>query len=140
MARVLAGFEREVSAFEQTVFDQRPVGPGHYDGEYFASDWREHGNRYDLETRREIEARNPELIKQVFEPRRVLDIGCGPGFLMFFLHELGIDVDGIDFSPTSLELAPETVREPDHDRLGHRGGTCHRRRTTSRSAARCSSI
>jgi len=100
-----------VRAFEEAVFAQRPVGPEHYDEQYFASDWRAGDNRYDLESRRRIEARNPALIKEVFAPRRVLDVGCGPGFLMFFLHELGIEADGIDFSPSSRELAPEAVRD-----------------------------
>jgi SAM-dependent methyltransferase len=93
------------------VLAQKPVAAQHYDADYFASDWREGDNRYDLETRRRIEARNPALIKEVFGPQRVLDLGCGPGFLMHFLAELDIEVDGIDFSPHSPELAPETVRE-----------------------------
>jgi SAM-dependent methyltransferase len=111
MAGVLGEMDREVRVFEEMVLGQKPVAAGHYDDEYFAADWREDGNRYDLETRREVEARNPQLIKDVFEPRKVLDVGCGPGFLMYFLHELGIEVDGIDFSPTSLELAPDAVRD-----------------------------
>lgn len=100
-----------VEQFEQTVLVQRPASPRHYDDEYFASDWREGGNRYDLETRRRIEDRNPALIRDVFQPRRVLDVGCGPGFLMLFLTEAGIEVEGIDFSPSSLELAPTEVRD-----------------------------
>jgi SAM-dependent methyltransferase len=100
-----------VAAFEQAVLNQRPVEPEHYDDAYFTSDWRGGDNRYDLETRRRIEARNPALIKEVFGPKRVLDVGCGPGFLMFFLHELGLEADGIDFSPSSRELAPLQVAE-----------------------------
>jgi len=108
---VSATLEATVDAFQRAVFEQQPVGPEHYSEEYFASDWREDDNRYDVETRRRIEDRNPHLIKEVFEPRKVLDLGCGPGFLMFFLHELGVDVDGIDFSPESVTLAPEPIRE-----------------------------
>jgi 2-polyprenyl-3-methyl-5-hydroxy-6-metoxy-1,4-benzoquinol methylase len=100
-----------VEDFEKAVLSQRPVDPSHYDQEYFASDWREDDNRYDLESRRRIEARNPELVKDVFAPARVLDVGCGPGFLMYFLHELGIEVQGIDFSESSRELAPPSVRD-----------------------------
>ena len=98
-----------VDAFERAVLDQRPFAPDHYDTEYFQDDWREDENRYDLETRRRIEDRQPTLIKDVFEPTRVLDVGCGPGFLMFFLKELGIDVDGVDFSEASLRIAPPDV-------------------------------
>jgi len=104
-------FLDDVQAFEQAVVAQEQVTPEHYDDEYFAADWREEGNRYELETRRRVEGRNPALIKEVFEPTRVLDVGCGPGFLMLFLAELGIEVEGIDFSPSSHELAPAEMRE-----------------------------
>ena len=103
-------FLDNVQAFEQAVLAQERVTPEHYDDEYFAADWREEGNRYELETRRRVEDRNPALIKEVFEPARVLDVGCGPGFLMLFLAELGIEVEGIDFSPSSHELAPPELR------------------------------
>jgi 2-polyprenyl-3-methyl-5-hydroxy-6-metoxy-1,4-benzoquinol methylase len=104
-------FLDDVQAFEQAVLAQERVTVEHYDDDYFATGWREGGNRYDLETRRRVEDRNPALIKDVFEPARVLDVGCGPGFLMLFLAELGIEVEGIDFSPSSRELAPPEVRE-----------------------------
>jgi SAM-dependent methyltransferase len=100
-----------VDRFEETVFEQRPASAAHYDDDYFADGWREGGNRYELETRRRIEDRNPVLIKDVFQPSRVLDVGCGPGFLMLFLAELGIEVEGIDFSPSSRRLAPAEVRD-----------------------------
>lgn len=103
------GEDSPVDAFEQAVLGQRPFAPDHYDAEYFQDDWREGDNRYDLETRRRIEDRQPSLIKEVFEPSRVLDVGCGPGFLMYFLHELGIEVEGIDFSDASPRIAPPEV-------------------------------
>jgi SAM-dependent methyltransferase len=104
-------FLRDVDRFEETVLAQEAPTPAHYDDDYFAADWREGGNRYELETRRRVEDRNPILIREVFEPQRVLDVGCGPGFLMLFLAELGIEVEGIDFSPSSRELAPPDVRD-----------------------------
>jgi SAM-dependent methyltransferase len=111
LGRETVDFEGLVEAFEQAVLAQEAVEAGHYDDEYFVSDWREDDNRYDIETRRRIEGRNPALIKEVFEPERVLDMGCGPGALMYLLHELGVDVDGIDFSNEVKALAPEAVRE-----------------------------
>src|SRR5436305_3198221 len=89
--------------FESAVFAQEPVAADSYDRSYFVEGWRCHDNRYDVETRRRIEDRNPRLITEVFEPERVLDVGCGPGFLMLFLHELGVDVHGIDFAPASKD-------------------------------------
>ncbi|HEY3186859.1 MAG TPA: class I SAM-dependent methyltransferase [Solirubrobacteraceae bacterium] len=100
-----------VQAFEDAVLGQRPVPAEHYDDEYFVSDWREGGNDYTLETRRRMEGRNPQLIKDVFAPRKVLDMGCGPGALMALLAELGVEADGIDFSPGVVELAPPAVRD-----------------------------
>src|SRR5438132_2682175 len=104
MAGPFDQFADDVAAFEETITAQRPFEADHYDAEYFASEWREEGNKYDLDTRRRIEGRNPELIRDVFAPERVLDVGCGPGFLMQFLFEFGVDVRGVDFSAASLEL------------------------------------
>ncbi len=101
----------DISQFEQRVLEQKPVGAGHYDPEYFTGEWRAEGNNYNLETRRAIEAKNPSLIKEVFEPKKVLDLGCGPGALMHLLWELGVDVEGIDFTESSRQLATPQVRD-----------------------------
>lgn len=100
-----------ITEFEQRVLDQRPVSSGHYDAEYFTGEWRDAGNNYNLETRRQIEARNPFLIKEVFQPTKALDLGCGPGALMHLLWELGVDIDGIDFAESSKQLATPQVRD-----------------------------
>src|SRR6266550_1659823 len=100
-----------ITEFEQRVIDQKPVESGHYDSEYFTGDWRAEGNNYNLETRRQIEAKNPSLIKDVFQPKKVLDLGCGPGALMHLLWELGVDVEGIDFAESSKQLATPQVRD-----------------------------
>ena len=99
-----------ITEFEASILSQRPVGSGHYDAEYFTGEWRAEGNNYSLETRREIEARNPGLIKEVFAPVKALDLGCGPGALMHLLWEIGVNVDGIDFAESSLDLATPEVR------------------------------
>jgi len=100
-----------ITEFEQRVIGQKPVESGHYDSEYFTGDWRAEGNNYNLETRRQIEAKNPFLIKDVFQPRKVLDLGCGPGALMHLLWELGVDVEGVDFADSSRHLATPQVRD-----------------------------
>jgi len=100
-----------ITEFERQVLDQKPVGSTHYDSEYFTGDWRADGNNYNLETRRQIEAKNPALIKDVFQPKKVLDLGCGPGALMHLLWELGVDVEGIDFAESSREVATPEVRD-----------------------------
>ncbi|MCX6553076.1 MAG: class I SAM-dependent methyltransferase [Acidobacteria bacterium] len=100
-----------VSEFEAAIFGQTPTSAEHYDAEYFTGEWRAEGNSYSLETRRQIEARNPQIIRDVFQPRKVLDLGCGPGALMHLLWELGVDVEGIDFAESSRRLATPEVRD-----------------------------
>lgn len=100
-----------ITEFESRVLEQKIVESGHYDSEYFTGDWRAEGNNYSLETRRQIEAKNPFLIKEVFRPKKVLDLGCGPGALMHLLWEIGVDVEGIDFAESSRQLATPEVRD-----------------------------
>ena len=100
-----------ITEFERRILEQKPTASAHYDAEYFTGEWRDAGNNYSLETRRQIEARNPALIKEVFEPTRALDLGCGPGALMHLLWELGVDVEGIDFAESSPGLATPEVRD-----------------------------
>ena len=42
-------FRDAVDRFEELVASQQPFEPRHYDDDYFASDWRDEGNRYELE-------------------------------------------------------------------------------------------
>jgi ubiquinone/menaquinone biosynthesis C-methylase UbiE len=44
-------------------------------------------------------------------PQRVLDVGCGTGFLALLLAELGHRVTGIDLAPQMLNLARQKGRE-----------------------------
>jgi cytidyltransferase-like protein len=101
----------DLPAFEQLVFSQHVIEPEHYDSDYFVSEWRQAGNDYTIETRRKIEGRHPQVIKDVFAPKKVLDLGCGPGALLYLLQEVGIVADGIDFAPSTRELAPPDVRD-----------------------------
>ncbi len=111
----------------------------HYDQEYSTSDWRQAGNVYTVETRRTIEGRHPQVVKEVFNPERVLDMGCGPGILVYLLDEVGVTADGIDFG--ARHARDGTAGGP-RSHLGRRPGrrpTCPTTPTTWSSAARCSS-
>ncbi len=102
---------KQVHTFEEFVTNQRPVESNAYDNAYFSEDWRGSEHTYKIEARREIEGKNPLLIREVFHPSKVLDMGCGPGALMYLLYELGVIADGIDFSPNSKIMAPVEVRD-----------------------------
>jgi SAM-dependent methyltransferase len=100
-----------ITEFEAAVFAQKPTRQEHYDQDYWLGEWRAGDNNYSLETRRRIEARNPQLIKEVFQPAKVLDLGCGPGALMHLLHEIGVHADGVDYNEHSLVLATPEVKD-----------------------------
>jgi len=100
---------QQVAEFEDFVQRQARTSGSDYDDSYFHDQWRAGSNDYTIETRRRIEGRNPELIKETFEPKKVLDMGCGPGALMFLLREIGVEVDGVDFAESSKSLAPKEV-------------------------------
>lgn len=42
---------------------------------------------YSFAARKAIEGRHPQLILETFQPRRILDVGCGPGHLVTLLNE-----------------------------------------------------
>ena len=103
-----------VDQFEELIRSQTVLQASAYNDQYFAGTWRHGHETYSIESRREIEGKNPENIRDVFRPTRVLDVGCGPGALMLFLHELGVDVHGIDFSEAAKASAPEAIRDRIH--------------------------
>jgi ubiquinone/menaquinone biosynthesis C-methylase UbiE len=45
------------------------------------------------------------------EPRRVLDVGCGTGFLAFRFAELGHEVAGVDLAPQMIDQARRKAAE-----------------------------
>lgn len=110
-------WESEVAKFEKFVQNQKAAIPAKdFDENYFTGEWR-HGNQsYTLASRREIEGKNPNLIKSVLTPKNILDAGCGPGFLMLMLHELGVEVSGIDAAPAAVAGVPKEIN--DKIRLG----------------------
>lgn len=103
-----------IKQFEEAVIAQQAVPPAHYNASYFHENWRTGTNNYSVEVRRKIEGRNPELIKEVFQPMRVLDFGCGPGALLYLLNEIGVDVHGLDYSEYAKTSAPPEIQERIH--------------------------
>jgi SAM-dependent methyltransferase len=106
------GLAGRIDAFEAFLHEQTSAAAEVYNAAYFHDDWRKDtGGDYTVEARRKLEGRNPQLIRDVFQARSVLDLGCGPGALMYLLHELGVEADGVDFAPASKEIAPPEVRD-----------------------------
>ncbi len=107
-------FRAQVAEFERITLAQGIVPSNSYDSKYFMGDWRAGENDYSLERRREIEGKNPQNIKDIFQPKTVLDLGCGPGALMYLMHELGLETYGVDFSADAKKLAHKDVRDRIH--------------------------
>ena len=57
---------------------------------------------YSFEARKAIEGQHPELIRDVFQPKRTLDAGMGPGHLVHLLRDLGLTAFGFDVSRWEL--------------------------------------
>lgn len=54
--------------------------------------------------------RRAKKIKRLFNPKKVLDIGCAKGFLIEELQKLGIKAYGVDVSKYATDNAPKNVR------------------------------
>lgn len=54
---------------------------------------------------------------QLFRGARVLDFGCGTGWLTLALAQMGCDATGVDISPAAINLANELTWQP--PRPGH---------------------
>jgi SAM-dependent methyltransferase len=81
------------------------VESGYYGSEYFE---------------REVGYRHRQLVAHFFwvseiarhlDPRRVVEVGCGRGDVLFLLQRAGIDVTGVDVSPAVIEQAWPTLRD-----------------------------
>jgi ubiquinone/menaquinone biosynthesis C-methylase UbiE len=50
-----------------------------------------------------------ELSRELFAPKRVLDVGCAKGFQVGALHSRGMEAWGIDISEYAVETAPTDI-------------------------------
>lgn len=103
-AWALADADQSLDNLERTIAAQVPTPFQEFNREYFQAHWRQH--IYTLDERRTIEGRHPKILKELFDGYQVLDVGCGPGFLVQLLRELGMEVGGIDPSLAAIEMAP----------------------------------
>lgn len=52
-----------------------------------------------------------------FKTKHILDIGCGNGKYLVFLKELGFKTEGIDSSPTAIEMTKESLKDDSEIKL-----------------------
>lgn len=104
-AWALADADQSLDRLQDVMAAQVETPSARYDKTYFVGDWRGNGNAYTFEKRREIEGRHPQIIADVFRGRSVLDVGCGPGYLVRMLKDLGMDAGGCDTSADAVQLA-----------------------------------
>lgn len=83
---------RDMERFEALALSQKPAD----------KPW-EPVTDYSFEARKAIEGIHPQLIKDVFSPRDVLNVGCGTGFLDGQLRDGSVSVEGMDLNPPSGE-------------------------------------
>lgn len=108
-AWALADADRSLDQLTSAMAAQVATPPARYDRSYFEGDWRADGNAYTLAKRREIEGEHPAIIKACFPGMSILDVGCGPGYLVRFLKEIGVDAGGCDTSPAAARLAADAT-------------------------------
>jgi ubiquinone/menaquinone biosynthesis C-methylase UbiE len=51
------------------------------------------------------------MVTKYFKPSKVIDVGCGLGKVVKYLHEAGIDAYGVDYSETFINMAPPDLRK-----------------------------
>ena len=101
---------KNLKQFENKVFSQKKVSAKKFNSDYFNLKWRKDNSNYQIDIRRKIEGKNPILIKKIFRPKKALDMGCGPGALMYLLHELGVNCYGLDPSKDVKKIYPKKIQ------------------------------
>lgn len=97
-----------IAAFEALVLSQQPA----------VSAWRPVTD-YSFEARKAIEGQQPQLILDVFRPKRILDVGCGFNYLARLVNErVGETIAyGADVSNPAADYGWD-ITEPDVPHIG----------------------
>ncbi|WP_085648914.1 MULTISPECIES: bifunctional 2-polyprenyl-6-hydroxyphenol methylase/3-demethylubiquinol 3-O-methyltransferase UbiG [unclassified Pseudomonas] len=74
--------------------------------------WTEAVRSGAIESRRQVTDQAMLLAVMGRQPERVLDLGCGEGWLLRALAERGVDALGVDGDPTLIEAAREAGSSP----------------------------
>lgn len=71
----------------------------------------EHYRLHDFDQRYPFLHLIAETLAERFAPKRVLDIGCAEGYLVYAFYNLGIEAYGVDISQYAISHSPGQVRE-----------------------------
>jgi SAM-dependent methyltransferase len=111
----------QIEAIYQQIMDS-----GYYDASYNAEDWKPEPYRLMANILREIFFKDipgkkstflklPKILGGTKSPtntvRHVVDLGCGVGFLVSHLRQVGVDAAGIEFSPGIYERIERATKE-----------------------------
>jgi cytidyltransferase-like protein len=96
--------EQSLDRLETFMAAQEPANPDTFNQAYFQAEWRG-DHTYTFEKRKEIEGKHPALIVECFPEMSILDVGCGPGYLVQMLTDLGVKAMGIDTSADAVAMS-----------------------------------
>jgi 2-polyprenyl-3-methyl-5-hydroxy-6-metoxy-1,4-benzoquinol methylase len=98
-----------------------PIAFDKYDamGAYHWVECERHSPRYNPP----LEARYKVLLKRIKKANRILDVGCGDGYLMSLVSRLCESVVGIDSEPTATSLAAAKLQRFRNSRVV--AGSCY---------------
>jgi cytidyltransferase-like protein len=96
---LLADYQRRLNAehleaFERFVQGQTPA----------EKPW-EPVTDYSYEARKDVEGPHAQIIKEAFRPVDVTDVGCGPGYLVKTLRDLGVRAQGVDIQRYPMNVS-----------------------------------
>src|SRR5688572_2973583 len=104
-AWALTEADRSLDRLEAFIAAQSETPIVTFDREYFTGGWRKDAEPYTWDGRKKAEGRHPKIVKECFEGLTVLDVGCGPGYFVRMLREVGMDAGGIDPSKEAIALS-----------------------------------
>ncbi len=104
--------------FKGTVIRPYDVSHAYYDRQYYLGGKAEYRHRYIKRafnvyskfSKQVINWYRALYIKYCFNPKTLLDVGCGTGDVVDKLRKLGVDAKGLEISHDALELASHHVR------------------------------